>query len=109
MPPFPPLSSNGKFSVSDARRRIKKHGNTVLFGALNVGASAPNPDTRNFSGKVSWNFKSFRKNKLVFSVRSSLVYLSFKKGIKIYFLIYGEKYGFFALLHMAFAEDRRRK
>ena len=53
MPPFPLLSSNGKFSASDTRRRIKKHGNAVLLVALNVGASAPNPDTRNFSGKVS--------------------------------------------------------
>ncbi len=34
-----------------------------LVCALSVGASAPNPDTRNFSRKVSWNFKSFAKNK----------------------------------------------
>ena len=40
----------------------KKHGIAVLFVcALDVGASAPNPDARNFSGKVSWNFKSFVK------------------------------------------------
>ena len=37
-----------------------------------LGLSAPNPDTRNFSRKVSWNFKSFRKNKLVCSVRKFL-------------------------------------
>ena len=30
---------------------------------LSVGASAPNPNTRNFSRKVSWNFKSFAKTK----------------------------------------------
>ena len=42
----------------------KKRGvNRVFSCALNVWASAPNPDTRNFSRKVSWNFKSFRKNK----------------------------------------------
>ena len=28
-----------------------------------LGLSAPNPDTRNFSRKVSWNFKSFAKMK----------------------------------------------
>ena len=60
-----------------------------------LGLSAPNPDTRNFSRKVSWNFKSFAKmaryilceapvctfcqNKLVFSVRSSLAHLSPKE------------------------------
>ena len=60
--------------------------------ALNVGASAPNPDTRNFSGKVSWNFKSFRQNEIVlfgaeffgtpFSERKvcSFAYFSYKKS-----------------------------
>ena len=43
----------------------KKHGGAVFFCALSVGASAPNPDTRNFSGKVSWNFKSFCQNKVM--------------------------------------------
>ena len=33
--------------------------------ALSVGASAPNPDTKDFSGKVLWNLKSFYQNKLV--------------------------------------------
>ena len=32
-----------------------------FFCALNVGASAPNTDTRNFSRKVSWNLKNFAK------------------------------------------------
>ena len=31
--------------------------------ALNVGASAPNPDAKDFSGKVLWNLKSFAKIK----------------------------------------------
>jgi len=44
--------------------KIKKHGNAVLFRVhYQLGLSAPNPDTRNFSGKVSWNFKSFAKMK----------------------------------------------
>ena len=37
-----------------------------FFCALSVGASAPNPDTRNFSRKVSWNFKSFRQSEVLF-------------------------------------------
>ena len=35
----------------------------VRYLSLNVGASAPNPDTKDFSGKVSCNFKSFAKIK----------------------------------------------
>ena len=39
----------------------------VAVGALKfslyIYPFAPNPDTRNFSGKVSWNFKSFAKIK----------------------------------------------
>ena len=31
--------------------------------ALSVGASAPNPDTKDFSGKVLWNLKSFAEVK----------------------------------------------
>ncbi len=42
----------------------KKHGDAVFFCEhCQSGLSAPNPDTRNFSGKVSWNFKSFAKIK----------------------------------------------
>ncbi len=42
----------------------KKHGIAVLFVcALSVGASAPNPDTKDFSRKVLWNLKSFVKMK----------------------------------------------
>ena len=48
--------------------------------ALNVGASAPNPDTRNFSGKVSWNFKNFWQNEVVWSVGNSFAYFSYKKS-----------------------------
>ncbi len=41
---------------------LKKHGIAVLFCVrYKLGLSAPNPDTRNFSRKVSWNFKSFAK------------------------------------------------
>ena len=29
--------------------------------ALNVGASSPNPDAKDFSGKVLWNFKNFAR------------------------------------------------
>ena len=51
---------------------------------LSVGASAPNPDTRNFSGKVSWNFKSFCQNKVVYSVRKFCGFLRrfFKSTLK---------------------------
>ena len=62
-------------------KNIKKHGIAVLFlCVLNVGASAPNPDTRNFSRKVSWNFKSFRQNKVIWSVGNSFAYFSYKKS-----------------------------
>ena len=55
-----------RFTGSNLGAR-KKHGYAVLFVcALNVGASAPNPDTRNFSRKVSWNFKSFAQKIGVF-------------------------------------------
>ena len=49
---------------SNILRQIKKHGVAVLFECvLNVGASAPNPDTKDFSGKVLWNLKSFARMK----------------------------------------------
>ena len=35
----------------------------MRYLSLNVGASAPNPDARDFSRKVPWNFKSFAKIK----------------------------------------------
>ena len=42
----------------------KKHGDAVLFCVHRMlWLSAPNPDARNFSRKVSWNFKSFAKMK----------------------------------------------
>gem|GEM_PF-3117839 len=43
------------------------------------GLSAPNPDTRNFSGKVSWNFKSFAKMNWCILCESSLAHLSPKE------------------------------
>ena len=62
-----PLKAEVWNGSSNIFLQLKKHGDAVLFAcALNVGASAPNPDTRNFSGKVSWNFKSFVKIKCCF-------------------------------------------
>ena len=46
---------------------------------LNVGAFAPSPDTKDFSRKVSWNFKSFAQNNVVFFERSSPLHLSTKE------------------------------
>ena len=45
-----------------------------------LGLPPWDPDTKGFSGKVLWNLKGFRRNECVYSVRSSLAYLSFKKG-----------------------------
>ena len=54
----------------------KKRGEIRVFScALNVGASAPNPDTRNFSRKVSWNFKSFAKIKWCSRGERTLFYI----------------------------------
>ena len=47
---------------------------------ISWGCLPPNPDQRNFSGKVSWNFKSFAKINWYIRWESSLAYLSFKKG-----------------------------
>ena len=59
----------------------KKHGDAVFFCEhCQSGLSAPNPDTRNFSGKVSWNFKSFAKVKWCGSVGNSFAYFSYKKS-----------------------------
>ena len=45
-------------------RKKKKRGEIRVFCVhYQLGLSTPNPDTRNFSGKVSWNFKSFAKMK----------------------------------------------
>ena len=43
-----------------------------------LGLSAPSPDTRNFSGKVSWYFKSFAQNEVAWSVQK---FLGIFKGI----------------------------
>ena len=51
----------------------KKHGDAVLFCVHRMlWLSAPNPDARNFSRKVSWNFKSFAQNEVAYSVRKFL-------------------------------------
>ena len=44
-------------------RIIKNAENPRFLSVLSVGASAPNPDTKDFSGKVPWNLKSFAKTK----------------------------------------------
>ena len=82
-----------RFTGSDFGAR-KKHGDAVLFVALSVGASAPNPDTRNFSRKVSWNFKSFTKINWCISVQSSLTHLSYKKGVFFCLLFFERKVGY---------------
>ena len=33
-----------------------------------LGLSAPNPDTKDFSGKVLWNLKSFAKIKYIYKL-----------------------------------------
>ena len=61
-------------------RKKKKRGFLrVFYMHYQLGLSAPNPDTRNFSRKVSWNFKSFAQNKVVYSVQSSFAYFSPKE------------------------------
>ena len=52
--------------------------------ALNVGAFATNPDTKDFSRKVLWNLKSFHQNKIVQSVRKFCGFLRgfFKSPLK---------------------------
>jgi len=51
-----------------------------LYKYYQLGLSAQNPDTRNFSGKVSWNFKSFAQ--INRCVRREVLWLTFlrKKG-----------------------------
>jgi len=44
-------------------KKIKARQCRAFCARYQLGLSAPNPDTRNFSGKVSWNFKSFSKIK----------------------------------------------
>ncbi len=41
--------------------KLKSTALPCFLCALSVGASAPNPDTKDFSGKVLWNLKSFAK------------------------------------------------
>ena len=88
---------------------IKKHGNAVLFlCVLNVGASAPNPDARNFSRKVSWNFKSFAKIKRcvrceVFADFQGAFFkkpLEAKFGTQFQHILIKEKRGFLRVFYM---------
>ena len=59
-----PLEAEVWNSSSNILRKNKKRGvNRVFCVRYQLGLSAPNPDTRNFSRKVSWNFKSFAKIK----------------------------------------------
>ena len=48
-------------AVQHITKNKKRGVNRVFRVYYQLGLSAPNPDTRNFSGKVSWNFKSFAK------------------------------------------------
>ena len=60
----------------------KKRGFLRVFCVhYQLGLSAPNPDTRNFSRKVSWNFKSFTKIK--WCIRCEVLWHTFlrKKGV----------------------------
>ncbi len=77
--------------------KLKSTAMPCFLCALNVGASAPNPDTRNFSRKVSWNFKSFHPNKLVCSVRSSLAHLSPKERCVLLLTFLSRKVSYFLL------------
>ena len=71
--------------------KIKARRRRAFCVRYQLGLSAPNPDTRDFSGKVPWNLKNFAKIKWrnrreillpTFLIRKvgSLAYLSFKKG-----------------------------
>ena len=58
------------------KKKIKKHGNAVLFvRALNVGASAPNPDQRTFWKKSFGISKTFAKIKRY--IRREVLLLTF--------------------------------
>ena len=69
-------SSNISEQIKKARQR------RAFCVYYQSGLSAPNPDTRNFSGKVSWNFKSFAKNEIWVRWEVLVSTLSFKKGKK---------------------------
>ena len=59
-----PLKAKFGTAVPTYYDKIKKHGIAVLFVCIECWGYPPQtPDTRNFSGKVSWNFKSFAKIK----------------------------------------------
>ena len=61
-----PLKARFPHAVPTYYEKRKNADFSAFFCALSVGASAPNPDTRNFSRKVSWNFKSFRQSEVLF-------------------------------------------
>ena len=59
-----PLKARFGTAVPTYYEKIKNAEKSAFFRKrYKLGLSAPNPDTRNFSGKVSWNFKSFAKMK----------------------------------------------
>ena len=62
------LKAEVRNSSSDCWRQIKKRGVNRVFLCWHyqLGLSAPNPDTKDFSGKVLWNPKSFTKIKWYF-------------------------------------------
>ena len=56
------VGKGGLERSSNILRQIKKTRHCRVFSSsLSVGASAPSPDTKDFSGKVLWNLKSFAK------------------------------------------------
>ena len=59
-----PLEARPPHAVPTYPDKIKNADFSAFFRAhYQSGLSAPNPDTRDFSGKVPWNLKSFAKMK----------------------------------------------
>ena len=68
-----------KINTRDNKKSTAK---PCFLCALSVGASAPNPDTKDFSRKVLWNLKSFTKIK--WCSRCEVLWHTFlrKKGVE---------------------------
>ena len=64
---------------SNISRKIKKHGNAVLFVCIISWGFRPNPDQRTFREKSFGNPKVFDKMKWCCLVQSSLAHLSAKE------------------------------
>ena len=76
-----PLKARFGTAVPTYYDKLKKRGFLRVFScALNVGASAPNPDAKDFSRKVLWKLKSFAKVKWCISVGNFFAYFSYKKS-----------------------------